>query len=104
MAEVALITGGANGIGRAVALKLASHGIAVAIADWDEKAAEETSAAVVSQGGKAEAFRVDVRRAAEVKDVVAGILSRHGRVDILANIAGGSIHRKPIEELSWAEW
>jgi len=104
VADVALITGGANGIGRAVSLKLASQGIAVAIADWDAKAAEETRAAIISQGGKAEAFRVDVRRAAEVKEVVSGVLSRHGRIDILANIAGGSIHRKPIEELSWAEW
>jgi NAD(P)-dependent dehydrogenase (short-subunit alcohol dehydrogenase family) len=47
---------------------------------------------------------VDVRRSAEVQDVVAGVLSLHGRVDILANIAGGSIHRKPIEQLSWEEW
>ena len=104
MPDVAIITGGANGIGRAVSLKLASQGIAVAIADWDAKAAEETRAAIVSHGGTAEAFRVDVRRASEIKEVVAGVLSRHGRIDILANIAGGSIHRKPIEELSWAEW
>jgi 3-oxoacyl-[acyl-carrier protein] reductase len=104
VAEVALVTGGANGIGRAAALKLASQGIIVVIADWETKAAEETQAAILSRGGRAEAFRVDVRRAADVKEVVAGVLQRHGRIDILANIAGGSIHRKRIEELSWSEW
>lgn len=104
MTDIALVTGGANGIGRAVALKLASQGIIVVIADWETKAAEEMQAAILSRGGKAEAFRVDVRRAADVKEVVAGVLQRHGRIDILANIAGGSIHRKRIEELSWSEW
>jgi 3-oxoacyl-[acyl-carrier protein] reductase len=104
MTDIALVTGGANGIGRAVTLKLASRGIIVVIADWEEKAAEETRTAILSRGGKAEAFRVDVRRAADVKEVVAGVLQRHGRIDILINIAGGSIHRKRIEELSWGEW
>ena len=50
------------------------------------------------------AVRVDVRRATEVKAAVARVVERHGRLDILANIAGGSIHRKPLAELSWAEW
>ena len=104
MADVALITGGANGIGRAVSLKFAAQGIFVVLADWEEKPAEETRAAIIAQGGRAEAVRVDVRRAAEVKEVVAGVVQRQGRIDILANIAGGSIYRKPIEELSWAEW
>jgi NAD(P)-dependent dehydrogenase (short-subunit alcohol dehydrogenase family) len=104
VAEVALITGGANGIGRAVALKLSARGIVVVIADRDDKAAKETRAAILSQGGSAEMVRVDVTHAGEIKEIVAGVFQRHGRIDILANIAGGSIHRKPIEELSWGEW
>lgn len=104
MAEVALITGGANGIGRAVALKLSARGIVVVIADRDDKAAKETRAAILSQGGSAEMVRVDVTHAGEIKEIVAGVFQRHGRIDILANIAGGSIHRKRIEDLSWSEW
>ena len=104
MTDVALISGGANGIGRAVSLKLAANGIFVVIADWEEAAAAEVRKTIVGAGGKAEVARVDVTKAGEVEAVVGGVLQRHGRVDILANIAGGSIHRKPIEEMSWQEW
>lgn len=104
MTDVALITGGASGIGRAVSLKLAAEGILVVVADRDEKTAAETLALIASRSGQAEAARVDVARAAEVKAVVAEVLRRHGRIDILANIAGGSIHRKRLEALSFSEW
>ncbi|HEX2387298.1 MAG TPA: SDR family NAD(P)-dependent oxidoreductase, partial [Candidatus Binatia bacterium] len=104
MSDVAIITGGGNGIGRAVALKLAAAGIAVEIADWDIEAAEKTCDEINSTGGKATASRVDVRRADDVKAAVARVVERHGRLDILANIAGGSIHRKPLVDLTWAEW
>lgn len=104
MGEVALITGGASGIGRAVALKLAGAEISVVIADRDEAAAQGVRSEILSSGGKAEVARVDVTKATEVMDVVADVFRRHGQIDILANIAGGSIHRKRIEELSWEEW
>src|SRR3954464_13439102 len=104
MAEVALITGAANGIGRAAALKFAAEGVSVAVADWDEAAAEKTRDEIRSRGGAADAVRVDVRKAAEVKAAVADVAARHGRLDILLNIAGGSIYRKSLEDLSWAEW
>lgn len=104
MNSVALITGGANGIGRAVALKMAAGGITVVIADSDEAAAKNVSREISAAGGKAEAVRVDVTRSAEVKAVVAEVVERHGRIDILANIAGGTIHKKLVEEFTWAEW
>ena len=104
MSDVALITGGANGIGRAVALKLAANGFFVVIADREEAAGEEVRKTILARGGKAEAVRVDVTKAGEIEAVMGGVLQRHGRIDILANIAGGSIHRKLIEEMSWGEW
>ncbi len=104
MSDVALISGGANGIGRAVSLKLAANGIFVVIADKEEAAAAEVRKAILANGGKADVARVDVTRAGEIKTVVGSVFQRHGRIDILANIAGGSIHRKPIEEMSWEKW
>jgi len=104
MSNVALISGGANGIGRAVALKLAASGIFVVIADKEEAAGEEVRETIAAAGGKAEAVRVDVTRAGEVEGAVGGAFQRHGRIDILANIAGGSFYRKGIEEMSWKEW
>lgn len=104
MSDIALISGGANGIGRAVALKLAANGIFVVIADREEAAAEEVRRTIAADGGKAETARVDVARAGEVEAAVGGVFQRHGRIDILANIAGGSFYRKPTEEMSWQEW
>lgn len=104
MSDVALITGGANGIGRAVALKLAANGIYVIIADQEEGAAKEVRDRIVASGGQAEAVRVDVTKAGEVEAAVGGAFRRHGRIDVLANIAGGSFYRKPVEETSWQEW
>jgi len=104
MSDVALISGGANGIGRAVALKLAASGISVIIADREEAAGEEVRRAILAAGGKAEMVQVDVTKAGEIEAVVGGVFQRHGRIDILANIAGGSFYRKGIEEMSWKEW
>ena len=104
MSPVALITGGGGGIGGAVAERMASAGITVVIADYDGAAAERVKDEVVSRGGKADAFALDVTVAGGVKAVVAEVAKRFGQIDILANIAGGSVYTKRIEELTWAEW
>jgi len=102
--QVALITGGGGGIGSAVALRMASAGIATVIADFDGSAVEKVRSEIVAAGGKADAQALDVTVAREVKAVVTDIAKRFGRVDILANIAGGSAYTKRIEELTWAQW
>ena len=104
MTQVALITGGGNGIGRAVAQRMAIAGMAVAIADNDHAAAEQVRSEIVAKGGKADALAIDVRVASEVKAVVTHVEKRFGRIDVLANIAGGSFYTKRIEEFSWVEW
>lgn len=104
MNEVALITGGGNGIGRAVAHRMAIAGMAVVIADYDHAAAEQARGEIIANGGKADALAINVAVAREVKAVVTDVVKRFGRIDVLANIAGGSFYTKRIEEFSWEEW
>ena len=104
MDQIALIVGGGGGIGSAVAHRMAAAGMTVAVADYDRAAAEQIRHEIVAARGKADAFSVDVTQAREVKAMVTEIHSRHGRIDVLANIAGGSIYTKRIEEFTWGEW
>lgn len=104
MTQVALIIGGGGGIGGAVAERMAAAGIAVVVADYDGGAAEKVKGAIIAAGAKADALAVDVTVAREVKAVVTDVAKRFGRIDILANIAGGSGYTKRVEEFTWAQW
>jgi len=101
--EVALVTGGASGIGRAIALAFARIGARVAVLDRDAVAGAEVAAEITAAGGKAEAHALDVTDAPEVDRIFAAIVERHGRLDVLVNSAGIAI-RKPAVELPLAEW
>jgi NAD(P)-dependent dehydrogenase (short-subunit alcohol dehydrogenase family) len=102
--QVAFIIGGGGGIGGAVAQRMAAAGISVVIADYDGAAAERVKSEITKAGGQAGALAIDVTVAREVKAVVRDVEKRHGRIDILANIAGGSAYTKRIEEFTWAQW
>jgi 3-oxoacyl-[acyl-carrier protein] reductase len=102
--QLAIITGGGNGIGRAVAHRIGSAGIFVVVADQDGQAAENVRAEIAGKISEAEAIQVDVTQAAQVRAVVEAVQKRHGRIDILANIAGGSFYTKRMEDLGWIEW
>jgi NAD(P)-dependent dehydrogenase (short-subunit alcohol dehydrogenase family) len=104
MGQIALIVGGGGGIGGAVAHRMAAAGMTVTVADYDRAAAEQIRDEILAARGKANAFFVDVTQAREVKALVNEVHSRHGRIDVLANIAGGSIYTKRIEEFTWPEW
>jgi NAD(P)-dependent dehydrogenase (short-subunit alcohol dehydrogenase family) len=101
---VALITGGGNGIGRAVAHRFARAGMTVVIADYDHAAAEQVRGEVAESGAKADALSVDVTVAREVTALVSDVAQRFGRIDILTNIAGGSFYTKRIEDFTWTEF
>ncbi len=86
--KVAIVTGGAQGIGAAIVLQLAEAGADVAVVDINEAKAKETAALAGSKGVRAEAFAVDVSNTEAVKNVVGEIAKRFGRVDVLVNNAG----------------
>ena len=92
--KVAIVTGGANGIGRAIAVAFAREGAKVVVDDIDIKAAEEVVNEINVLGGEAIAIRADVTKSKEVNQMVKTALDRFGKIDILVNNAGGSAREK----------
>jgi NAD(P)-dependent dehydrogenase (short-subunit alcohol dehydrogenase family) len=86
--KVALVTGGASGIGRATALVMAREGAAVAVSDRAEADAAETVALINAAGGQAIAIGGDVTREADVAAMVARTVAAFGRIDCAFNNAG----------------
>jgi len=101
--EVAAITGGGSGIGRAIAIAFARVGAAVAILDRNEAAAAAAAQAIQKIGGKAESFVLDIADEAQVERGFADLAKRLGRLDVLVNSAAIAI-RKPATELPLADW
>jgi len=86
--KVALVTGGAQGIGKAVALMLARHGADVIVADVNLEKATETAQEVEAAGCGAMAVNVDVTRLSDVEKMVESAIARFSKIDILINNAG----------------
>lgn len=92
--KVAIVTGGAHGIGRAISEAFASAGSVVFIVDVDEAAGGETTAAIRSRGGDATFCRADVGVEGDAAECVNAAADRHGRIDVLCNNAAalGGFH------------
>ncbi len=86
--KVALVTGGAQGIGKAVALLLAHNGADIVVSDINLEKAEETAREIESLGVKAMAVKVNVANLSDVEHMTGAILERFGKIDILVNNAG----------------
>lgn len=86
--KVAIVTGGAGGIGRAACLGFAEEGAAVVVADMDTAEGERTVALVERSGGRAVFCRTDVSRDEDCRAMVATALSSYGRLDVAFNNAG----------------
>jgi NAD(P)-dependent dehydrogenase (short-subunit alcohol dehydrogenase family) len=87
----AIITGGASGIGKAIAMELSRHGCEVVLADVQYELAQEVASHIQSSGGKASAKKIDVRDFYAVKELVEMTVQRTGRLDYLFNNAGAGI-------------
>ena len=86
--KVAIVTGGASGIGKGICLVLARQGANLAVADMNSEGAEAVAATASDMGRQAKAIAVDVTDKASVDHMVAGALDTFGQVDILVNDAG----------------
>src|SRR5712691_11352691 len=86
--KVALITGAANGIGRATALAFAKSGAKTVVVDRDAAGGEATAGIIRQQGGEARFVAADVTKSAEVRDYVKAALDAYGAIDCFFNNAG----------------
>lgn len=85
---VAVVTGGAKGIGFGIARELATAGCRIALWDFDEEALKEAECTLSSEGFDVKTFKVDVSSVEQVESTVAQLLASHARIDILVNNAG----------------
>jgi 2-dehydro-3-deoxy-L-rhamnonate dehydrogenase (NAD+) len=102
--RVALITGGAGGIGLAVARRFTAAGASVALADLREDAARSAAEGFVADGFRAIGLAGDVSRPEVAEALVQGTLNAFGRIDILVNNAGFMGRTAPIWELEDKDW
>ena len=95
--QVALLSGGGSGLGRASALELAALGARVVVCGRRLEPLEQTAAA--ADGGRCEPIACDIREADQVEALVDEVLARHGRIDLLVNNAGGQF-LTPAEDIT----
>ena len=86
--KVAIVTGGASGIGEATAKIFASHGASVVLCDLQDELGKRVAGEIVAAGGSAEYRHLDTRNEDEWTALVEAVERTHGRVDVLCNIAG----------------
>jgi NAD(P)-dependent dehydrogenase (short-subunit alcohol dehydrogenase family) len=101
--KIAIVTGAANGIGRAIALRFAAEGAAVVIGDIDGASLTRTAAAISSAGGTAAAVMGDLTEEEGAAALIDTAVDRYGRIDILVNNLGGSRNAK-VWEMSVADF
>jgi NAD(P)-dependent dehydrogenase (short-subunit alcohol dehydrogenase family) len=102
--EVAVVTGGSLGIGKACAEMLAQQGAVVAVTDVLDKEGRELVKNIQANGGTADYWHLDVSDESQVQSVMADVASKFGNISILVNNAGISGINKPTHEISADEW
>jgi NAD(P)-dependent dehydrogenase (short-subunit alcohol dehydrogenase family) len=104
--KVAIITGGASGIGRGTAVKFAEEGASVVVADITEPEGKTTAAEASRKGGESIFVRCDVTSSQQVQEMVSRVIRKFGHIDILVNNAGGVPGAGPgsITDISEEQW
>ncbi len=101
--QVAVITGAANGLGEAIALRLAEEGARVVLGDIDAEGLEGTAGTITGAGGEAVTLAGDITEETTAARFIETAIERFGQIDILVNNVGGSRNRK-IWEMSVEDW
>ena len=101
--KVAIVTGGASGIGRAICELFAQEGASVVVADTDREGGQETSARIKSAGGDAVFVPTDVSKEPEVEEMVRTAISAYGTINVLVNNAAAFVFR-PVEDITDSDW
>ncbi|MGE5219712.1 MAG: SDR family NAD(P)-dependent oxidoreductase [Chloroflexota bacterium] len=104
MDKVAVITGGAGGIGHAVAEMFFQQKYALVLLDLNDDAGLSITAEMRTRGAGALFLPANLAQEAEVETVFEKIIAAYGRVDVLVNVAGGSLYRHPLEDFPLAHW
>jgi len=92
--RVAVVTGAGNGLGREIAQLLARQGAHVVLGDLDAAGLEKTAATIIAAGGAAVALAGDLTEEAPAQQLIDAAVKRHGRIEILVNVVGGSRNAK----------
>jgi NAD(P)-dependent dehydrogenase (short-subunit alcohol dehydrogenase family) len=102
--KVAVITGGATGLGAAMAARMAAEGASVAVLDTDKDGGARTVASLRADSPQSAFYPCDVTSVDEGRSVFSAIADSFGKIDVLVNNAGVAGANKPTHELTLAEW
>jgi NAD(P)-dependent dehydrogenase (short-subunit alcohol dehydrogenase family) len=101
--KVAVLTGAAQGLGKAMAEALADAGADIVIADFNDKLAQKVADVIAAKGVRTAAFMMDVTNSAHVRNILQQVVEKFGSLDIMVNNAGISRHI-PAENMTDDEW
>ncbi len=104
MRKMAVVTGGAGGIGQAVAERFARDEYKLVLIDLDDQAGQQLAGAWRRRGAELSFFPADLTEEAAVNATFEKIITAHGCIDALVNVAGGSLHRHQLEDFPLAHW
>jgi len=104
MSKIAVVTGGAGGIGQAVAERFFQEKYILVLLDLNDAAGKSVAAELSQRGAPVMFLPANLTQEAEVKTAFEKIIAAYSRVDTLVNVAGGSLHRHPLEDFPLAHW